>query len=291
MAPEQQQISEYLSSFPPGVFPTPEAQAQARSKIEEIESYLFTQTQSPLEWRDFFAHKTYAKILKIPAGVALTGEVYKEKCINILLKGRISILTERGFATFTAPEVMVPVEGSKKVGYAHEETLWMNVFGVPDEVYNSDKIMMEYTTKFDSKQLPLFEMKVYWEDYEDYGKFLEEYGISPLWAKQKSEYPCDQIPFPPGVDTCLVKRSELHGVGLFAARGLSAGELIAPAIIEYLRTPAGRYTNHSKNPNSHPVLHNSVIYLEALVDISNGDEITINYRDSVRVATELMRLT
>ena len=280
------QISEYLANFQPGVFVTPEQKETARRGIEKVEKYLLSKPQYPLEFRDFFAHKTYAKILKIPAGVMLTGEVYKEGCINILLKGRITILTENGVAMFTAPEVIVPVPYSKKVGYAHEDTLWMNVFGVPDEVYNSDKVMLEYTTKFDLKQLNLWEERDYFEDYEDYGKFLQEYGFTPLQAEQLSQQ--SYVPFDQEYP-CNVGKSELHGVGLIATKDFKVGEVIAPAWVYGMRTPAGRFTNHQKNPNSEPQIGlEPIIELVALREISAGEEITLNYRQSIETIRRLL---
>ena len=282
------QISEYLSSFQPGVFVTPEQKEFARQGIERIERHLLSQPQVTLESRDFFAHKTYAKILKIPAGVILTGEVYKEKCINILLKGRITILTGNGVATFNAPEVIVPVPHSKKVGYAHEETLWMNVFGVPDEAYDSHKVMLEYTTKFDPKQPNLWDKKDFTEDYEDYGKFLQEYGFTLLQAEQLSRQP--HITFDQEY-SCSVGKSEIHGVGLIATRDFQMGEVIAPAWSHGMRTPAGRFTNHQKNPNSRPQLGIGVdptIDLVASKEILAGEEITLDYRQSIEITRRLL---
>jgi len=69
------------------------------------------------------------------------------------------------------------------------------------------------------------------------------------------------------------------------------GDLIAPARIAGMRTPAGRYTNHSNTPNSAMILTAcGDINLIALRDIEgckggdNGEEITIDYRQALALS-------
>ena len=72
---------------------------------------------------------------------------------------------------------------------------------------------------------------------------------------------------------------------------LKSGEIIAPARLDGKRTPAGRYTNHSKNPNSIMILRdNNDIDLVAKKVIKGcqggnlGEEITIDYRQALSLA-------
>ena len=56
-----------------------------------------------------------------------------------------------------------------------------------------------------------------------------------------------------------------------------------PASIGGLRTIAGRYVNHAKNPNAVMVLHdNGDFFLEATSDIE-GEEITTDYRETLKL--------
>jgi len=82
--------------------------------------------------------------------------------------------------------------------------------------------------------------------------------------------------------------SPIEGKGLFATATIEQGEVIAPAGIKGKRTIAGRFTNHSANPNAFLVLHeNGDVDLVAKYYISgckagfDGEEITIDYRQAL----------
>jgi len=61
----------------------------------------------------------------------------------------------------------------------------------------------------------------------------------------------DQIPFPEGSALKVALHpSPIHGTGVFASFPINAFEVIGPARLNGKRTPLGRYTNHSSNPNA-----------------------------------------
>lgn len=88
----------------------------------------------------------YVRELFIPKGTFLIGKVHKLACVNIVSKGDISVLTEHGSARIRAGFTGVSFPGIQKVGYAHEDTVFVNVFRV-DEM-NIEKI--EQAIAFDS---------------------------------------------------------------------------------------------------------------------------------------------
>jgi hypothetical protein len=80
----------------------------------------------------------------------------------------------------------------------------------------------------------------------------------------------------------LVKESPIHGSGAFAHQHFGASTLIAPARMNGMRTPAGRYVNHSPTPNAQYFpLDNGDLHLIATFDIAEGDEITVDYRQAI----------
>ena len=96
---------------------------------------------------------------------------------------------------------------------------------------------------------------------------------------------------PHGNYKMMVANSKIDGKGVFATGNLESGEIIAPARLNGKRTPAGRYTNHSKNPNSIMILRdNNDIDLVAKKVIKGcqggnlGEEITIDYRQALSLA-------
>jgi SET domain-containing protein len=73
-----------------------------------------------------------------------------------------------------------------------------------------------------------------------------------------------------------------------------SGQIIAPARIAGKRTPAGRYVNHSMNPNCKYIAdENGDIYLVSLRDIDGckgggcGEELTVDYRQALILNMEL----
>lgn len=70
----------------------------------------------------------YTRSLFIPKGSLLVGQIHLKECVNIVAKGDISVLTETGLGRFTAGHVAVSGPGIQKVGYAHEDTVFINVF-------------------------------------------------------------------------------------------------------------------------------------------------------------------
>jgi len=85
------------------------------------------------EQRDFEVVHTlidgvYTRTLFIPKGSMLVGKIHLKECVNIVAKGDISVLTETGSGRFKAGHVAVSQPGIQKVGYAHEDTVFINVF-------------------------------------------------------------------------------------------------------------------------------------------------------------------
>lgn len=75
-----------------------------------------------------FLDGMYMRELFIPKGTMLIGKVHKLPCINIVSSGDISVLTETGTARVKAGYSVVTPVGIQKLGYAHEDTLFVNVF-------------------------------------------------------------------------------------------------------------------------------------------------------------------
>jgi hypothetical protein len=70
----------------------------------------------------------YMRKLFIPKGSLVVGKIHKVDCINIVAQGDISVVTETGSARVRAGYTVVSPAGIQKVGYAHEDTIFINVF-------------------------------------------------------------------------------------------------------------------------------------------------------------------
>lgn len=105
--------------------------AVVRKRIRQLTADLFALSDD--EKREFdvkhtFLNGMYMRELFIPKGSLLVGKIHKLDCLNIVSKGDISILTETGSARVTAGYSVVSPAGIQKVGYAHEDTVFVNVF-------------------------------------------------------------------------------------------------------------------------------------------------------------------
>lgn len=80
----------------------------------------------------YFAKGTYAREIFIPKGTLLTGKIHKTEHLNIISKGDISVMTEHGPMRVQAPFTMVSPPGTKRIGYAHEDTVWTTIHGTEE---------------------------------------------------------------------------------------------------------------------------------------------------------------
>lgn len=120
-------------------------------------------------------------------------------------------------------------------------------------------------------------------DQEDFLRFLSEYGFTEQQARASTEQTADMIPMPAWVDSVDLRPSQIEGLGMFAVTSIASGTLIAPARLSGCRTPAGRYVNHSPKPNARYEPLGPDLYLVAIRQIAEGQEVTADYRQSMKV--------
>lgn len=69
----------------------------------------------------------YARELFIPKGAFIVGKLHKNPHLSIVLKGKISVLSEKGKHYFEAPCILPSYPGDKRIGLAEEDTVWVTV--------------------------------------------------------------------------------------------------------------------------------------------------------------------
>ena len=74
-----------------------------------------------------FAEGLYGRELFIKAGTVLTGKMHAHGQINILAQGSIEVWTEGGMKRLDAPCVIASPPGTKRVGYAYTDVVWVTV--------------------------------------------------------------------------------------------------------------------------------------------------------------------
>jgi hypothetical protein len=262
-------------------------------RINALEKEMLKQEQVECPVIHRFSPGVYVREVSIPAGTLAIGHRQKTEHLNVFLKGKVTMLNEDGSTTeLTAPMIFTGKPG-RKCGYITEDVVWLNVYPTEEtDIEKLESIYLDKTLTFEeSDKIRLLTCNH--ADREDYRQVLVEFGFTEEIARRQSENELDQIPFPHGGYKVGVFNSPIEGKGLFATASIAEGEVIAPARIDGMRTPAGRFTNHAKEPNAEMVRIGENIYLKATKDIAGckgghlGEEITINYRQALRLNGEM----
>ena len=81
-----------------------------------------------------------------------------------------------------------------------------------------------------------------------------------------------------------IKKSTIHGLGLFATEEIKEGVELGISHVKddrflhgYIRTSLGGFFNHSTTPNCKAIYENDFIKIRTLSTVNCGDEITVDY--------------
>ena len=108
----------------------------SRQAVFDIERLMRQAPQVELKVKHYFSKGVYARELHIPAGVILTGEIHKFENLNILSKGKIEVLTEKGMQEVEAPFTVVSPSGTKRIARAITDCIWTTIHGTDENDLN-----------------------------------------------------------------------------------------------------------------------------------------------------------
>lgn len=98
-----------------------------RQKIVSLESEMRKHEQIEIRPKHYLAHGLYAREILIPKGTLLTGKIHLSEHLNIISQGDISVATDDGIKRIKAPATIISKPGIKRVGFAHEDTVWTTI--------------------------------------------------------------------------------------------------------------------------------------------------------------------
>jgi hypothetical protein len=271
-----------------------ELTAFTEQKVQTLEAAFLEQPQVDCPVVHRFGPNIYIREVTIPAGTLSIGHYQTTTHLNVMLKGRVIMVSEDGSKTeLVAPQTFVSGPG-RKIGYILEDMVWQNVYATNEtdvEKLETTLLNKSQTWQEHQKNQQLLLYFDHSEDVADYYLAIAEYGFDHETVQGQVQNLDDQIDLPHGGYKMMVAPSKIDGKGVFATGNIDAGEIIAPARIAGKRTPAGRYTNHSKNPNAKMILlDNGDVNLVAAMPIVGckggnlGEEITIDYRQALSLA-------
>jgi len=69
----------------------------------------------------------YGREIFLPKGTAIIGKIHRHQHLNIISKGKVSVMTEHGKKYMTAPCTFISETGLKRAVYAEEDTIWTTI--------------------------------------------------------------------------------------------------------------------------------------------------------------------
>jgi hypothetical protein len=99
----------------------------SREQILTLETRMreFDQIDCPLTHT--FAPGSYARTIVLPKGALVVGKIHKHAHLNIVSKGRVTVVTEFGRMGIEGPHVFTSQPGTKRALYVHEECVWTTI--------------------------------------------------------------------------------------------------------------------------------------------------------------------
>ncbi len=100
---------------------------QGVNNMHQLEEIIGSKEQTEFELVHTFSEGIYTRELHIPKGTCLVGKRHRKKTLNILLKGKMTIYDGDSSVYIEAPFMFEADKYTKKAGYAHEDSIWVNI--------------------------------------------------------------------------------------------------------------------------------------------------------------------
>ena len=127
---------------------------ERREEIAWIEQRVAREPQVHVPTLDRLADGLYIREIHIPKGMTLVGKIHLQGHVSVITKGDITIITETGTERIVGPRIILSPPGTKRVGIAHEDTIWTTVHATAET--NLETILDALTVdSFSAKELPL----------------------------------------------------------------------------------------------------------------------------------------
>jgi hypothetical protein len=105
--------------------------ATVRAKILHMEQEMKKlPDQIDLPLKHFFAPGVYAREIFLPKGSVVTGKIHKHAHLNIISRGKVSVVTEFGPMVIDAtvrPYTFTSQAGTKRALYVDEDAIWTTI--------------------------------------------------------------------------------------------------------------------------------------------------------------------
>lgn len=266
--------------------------------VQELEEKLLAGEQADAPVRHIFGAGIYIRELSAKADTFLIGHRQTMEHMNIMVKGKVLILNNDGTTSILEAPLTRTFPPGRKIGIVLEDMVWQNIYPTDEtdiEVLEATYLdKSEYSIKEEKMGLQV-EWLMHTKDRESYDEVLKKLKIDHSTVVAETENEGDQIPFPAGSYKLTIGNSPIQGKGMFATSDIKAGEIIAPARVGAMRTPAGRYINHGCKPNAvmaqnrkGDIMVVATTFINGCKGGNLGEEITVDYEQAVRLSRSMV---
>ena len=259
--------------------------------IEQAERTMLQHQQADCPVVHHFGPGVYIRELYLKAGTFAIGHRQKFEHMNVVLKGRVLMMQNDGSVIEVSGPATFVGQPGRKLGYVVEDTVWQNVYATNvRDVPTLEDMFMDKSADWHEVDVLKARMRHASQQHarDDFYAMLQETGFSAATVRQQSVDTSDQVQMPVGSWSFKTGQSPIQGIGIFLTADCSAGYVVGPARLSGMRTPLGRYTNHSPTPNTRmEKTPNGDIYLVLTRDVAgcrggeDGEEVTIDYRQAL----------
>lgn len=149
-------FNELQATFEGKNYLTEAGKVEFRKRLDSLASAMLELPQEELPYKHHFSKGVYTREMYAPKGTLILGRIHKYETVNILVKGKILILSEEGYKELEAPCTFVSAPGIQKLGYAVEDVIFMNAFATektdPEEIMNDVTVDPKTHVSFYLKQ-------------------------------------------------------------------------------------------------------------------------------------------
>lgn len=131
-------------------------QVKVRQAIDAVESFLMDNASHPevaigdsdiFPLKHSFVDGLYIREMKMEAGSFAIGKLQKHEHLWMLLQGKLTVTTESSSEEYIGPCYVKAKPGEKKAVYAHEDSIFVNIYPNPDNTQDLEKIENTWIAK------------------------------------------------------------------------------------------------------------------------------------------------
>lgn len=242
----------------------------ASEGVESLENEALLHEQVDLSLKEMLIGELYVREITIPAGTMLSSKVWLGSYVDIMISGKIAVMTPDGITQLSGYNLLRGKKSRKRCGYAYEETKWVTVHKTSCLNLDGIEDKMTVDTVEQSKRV------INAISRHSYSALIKSLGVD----ERELHNAVTDVSTHATVEchNTYVAESAISASGLFSRKDFTRGDFISYAAVDGIRTNTGRYCNHSPAPNCKFIFKdgNNAIMI-ALDDIYENDELTVDY--------------